>query len=67
MTVNVGKIRQQSSDTSFCIFDCHFANPVRVCPEIISFKDLTNLVEISSKKTTVVNMNVGDFYDFKIL
>ena len=38
---------------------------MRACPEIISFKDLTNLVENSSKKTTVVNMNVNDFYDFK--
>ena len=27
MTVNDGKIRQQPSVTSFCIFDCHFANP----------------------------------------
>ena len=27
MTENVSKIRQQPSVTSFCIFDCHFANP----------------------------------------
>ena len=27
ITVNVGKIRHQPPVTSFCIFDCHFANP----------------------------------------
>ena len=27
MTVNVGKIRQTPSAISFCIIDCHFANP----------------------------------------
>ena len=38
MTVNVAKIRQQQSVTSFSIFYCHFANP-----DNFSIKRLVNV------------------------
>ena len=37
---------------------------MKLSPEILTFDDLTKLVDGSSKKTVVILMNVDDFYNF---
>ena len=61
MTVNVGKIRQQLSVTSFCIFDCHFANPATGTSlnslPISSLNDLIPLPSYQCNKNMLTNKN----------